>query len=622
MPPPIGRRRIEEFRRAFQGEINSLAALYRNSAADMLDVLGDATATLFARQRAIAHLRQYQTMLATLHDEAAAWIETNIPRAYHIGLEFADEGARNIRKAGVNLGRRQREVFSQVHREAAQAVMEEMLRTTDFAVAQIGRRVNDVFRRVGVEEVAKGIAEGKTRIDVSRQIRERLLAEGRPYFTDKLGRKWDLDRYSEMVARTTTREAMTKGTINRLREHGIELAQVSAHNAADFCVYYENAVVSIGDVPHPVYPSISSIGGGPPFHPRCVHVLTPFVERLATDQEKKAGIISPDVLNRSPAELQRRFRREFPGRARAAGRGAVARRVAQRNRPAGIAQPAPGEKPRLPDAPFANAAQAEGWMHEHYPEVAVDFRGVHSSYLTRVVSQWNEMAHEYPAVARGITYFGTYVEKQKMPEALRQAATGFHGEFAHAWYVPGRGPYAADERVLALNPGWFASPERLEEALKSSVAAGFHPAGCDTVESIITHEFGHHVHYWYQRVDASEAWAEVVAPSGWGLTKDTFNMWWGAWSDTTARQLVSIYGSTRPSEGFAEAFAALHHAPAGWSNEYADSLRELLAITGPNARRYARPQYRWLDELPTAGNARRRAWSRLEAAAKRMGVNI
>jgi len=39
------------------------------------------------------------------------------------------------------------------------------------------------------------------------------------------------------------------------------------------------------------------IGGGPPFHPRCVHVLTPFVERLATEEERKAGLVSPGVPN-------------------------------------------------------------------------------------------------------------------------------------------------------------------------------------------------------------------------------------------------------------------------------------------------------------------------------------
>jgi hypothetical protein len=296
----------------YQGT-DSLAALYRNAAADMLEVLADASANMLSRQRAVAHLRQYQVILANLRDEAAAWIELNIPRAYNVGLQFADHGIRSIRRAGINLRRREREVFSQVHREAVAAVVEEMLRITDFALAQIGRRVDDLFRRVGMEEVAKGIVEGKARIDVSRQIRERLLREGRPVFLDRRGRSWDLDHYGEMVARTTTREAMTQGTINRLREHGIQLAQVSAHNAADFCIYYENAIVTIGPEPHPIYPPISAIGGGPPFHPNCVHTLTPFVERLATDDEKKAGVIPPEVLNQTPAELQRMYREGTAG---------------------------------------------------------------------------------------------------------------------------------------------------------------------------------------------------------------------------------------------------------------------------------------------------------------------
>jgi hypothetical protein len=91
---------------------------------------------------------------------------------------------------------------------------------------------------------------------------------------------------------------------------------VSAHNAPDFCIlalsgaegYYENLIVSIGSEPHPLYPPLSAINGGPPFHPNCVHVLTPFVERLATEAERKAGIPDPTALNRPPEELQRRFR--------------------------------------------------------------------------------------------------------------------------------------------------------------------------------------------------------------------------------------------------------------------------------------------------------------------------
>jgi hypothetical protein len=40
-----------------------------------------------------------------------------------------------------------------------------------------------------------------------------------------------------------------------------------------------------------------------------VHVLTPFVERLATEDERKAGVPDPTVLNGTPAELQREYRK-------------------------------------------------------------------------------------------------------------------------------------------------------------------------------------------------------------------------------------------------------------------------------------------------------------------------
>jgi hypothetical protein len=45
-------------------------------------------------------------------------------------------------------------------------------------------------------------------------------------------------------------------------------------------------------------------------------VLTPFVERLATAEEKKRGVISSDPLDQTPAELQQRFRKEHTDLAR------------------------------------------------------------------------------------------------------------------------------------------------------------------------------------------------------------------------------------------------------------------------------------------------------------------
>jgi len=325
MPTLIARRKVLEFQRVFDGPLDSLAALYRRAMADALDILGNAAASLAQRRRALAQLRQYNLILTDLRDEAALWLQTNLPAAYRLGMNFADQGLRNITRAGINLGRPRYEVFAQVHQQAVAAVTEELLRTMDYAIAQIGRRVGDVFRRVGMEEVAKGVAEGKARIEVSKQIKQRLLAEGRPFFVDRRGHKWDLDRYTEMVARTTTRETMTQGTMNRLREHGLDLMMVDSHGAQDFCRYYEGMVVSISGT-SPNYPPVSSLPGMVQgnhiiFHPNCRHVLTPFVEQLASPEEIKAGTSTdPTIWGRTPAKMQQRFRRDFPERARAEGK--------------------------------------------------------------------------------------------------------------------------------------------------------------------------------------------------------------------------------------------------------------------------------------------------------------
>jgi len=52
----------------------------------------------------------------------------------------------------------------------------------------------------------------------------------------------------------------------------------------------------------------------PTFQPRCVYVLTPFVERSATEEERRARIISREALNRALGEMQRSYPKEAVSR--------------------------------------------------------------------------------------------------------------------------------------------------------------------------------------------------------------------------------------------------------------------------------------------------------------------
>ena len=140
----------------------------------------------------------------------------------------------------------------------------------------IGRRVNDPWRRVALDTIGEGLVTLDTRRQVSAAMVRRLLNEGvsdaLTGYVDKAGRRWSLDRYAAMAARTTTREAASAATVNRMTEHGLDLVTISSHaHQADECTPYDGGTFSLDGAT----PGYEVLDQTPPFHSFCVHVLTP-----------------------------------------------------------------------------------------------------------------------------------------------------------------------------------------------------------------------------------------------------------------------------------------------------------------------------------------------------------
>lgn len=166
--------------------------------------------------------------------------------------------------------------FTGPHPLAAQALAENLSLRLGRARDTIGRRVDDVFRRVGLEEVATGVVSGSARREVSAALQARLIREGvtdsLTGFVDARGARWQLDVYSEMVARTTTREAMSAGTRNRMAELALDLVTISSHaDPCDLCASYDGNTYSINGSTD----GYDVLDQWPPFHPNCIHVATP-----------------------------------------------------------------------------------------------------------------------------------------------------------------------------------------------------------------------------------------------------------------------------------------------------------------------------------------------------------
>ena len=162
--------------------------------------------------------------------------------------------------------------------------------------ALIGRVEPDVYRRVGLEQVAAQQAVGRGVNTSVPAFVQALRREGVRAFTDKAGRDWSLHTYCTMVYRTTSRQAEVLAVLTADPEH--DLYMISSHGTTcALCAPYEGRVYSRSGT-DPDFPPLAAAFGkmdpaGPDtlantwlnIHPNCLHVLLPWTPAGRTSEE-------------------------------------------------------------------------------------------------------------------------------------------------------------------------------------------------------------------------------------------------------------------------------------------------------------------------------------------------
>lgn len=129
---------------------------------------------------------------------------------------------------------------------AVYALVSEAITTMEPVHRNLVRRVDDIWRRIGVEATGYSVTGAMTTQQAAQRAFTRMAREGLPFFVDKRGRKWGLDTYAEMAVRTMTNRALRAGHTNTMIEHGIDLVVVSSHkNPAPQCAPFERKVLSL-----------------------------------------------------------------------------------------------------------------------------------------------------------------------------------------------------------------------------------------------------------------------------------------------------------------------------------------------------------------------------------------
>lgn len=253
-----------------EDNILKLTKVYKEAYKSILEeIMG---ATDFGKRNRRAILAQIENILEELGADVQDFLEKELPEYYKSG---ADDAIEQLEYVGGDINVKRG--FNRIHQQAIIALIDETALSFGDTLTGVGRSARRILDKATKEMITQKLAEGeiggKATRDIRLMVKGVLQEEGLDALVDKAGRRWTLDRYSEMLLRTKAVEARNRGLINRIVENGHDLVQVSSHpTSCPLCAPWQGKILSITGVDDR-YPSLATAEKAGLFHPNCKHAI-------------------------------------------------------------------------------------------------------------------------------------------------------------------------------------------------------------------------------------------------------------------------------------------------------------------------------------------------------------
>jgi hypothetical protein len=519
-----------------EDEAQRLILFYSDSEKEILAELNRALLKGNQTQYIKAMKDNVHAILKDLREGSRTWCEQAIPRVYLEGVIAADAQMKSM-GTSVKVG------FASIHQQAAQVLAETAYNRFDDVAITIGRRVDDIYRTLALENIKGSVVGYKSWQKVARNLREQLAEHGVTAFKDIKDRKWNMRTYAEMVARTTTMEAHLQGTALRLQEHGHDLIKVSTHSGTcEKCAPWQGKILSLSGRSKE-YPSLQEAKDAGLFHPRCRHAYGLYIDLEKGDE---------------PAPVK------------------------------------PTDKSAEKAPVFKTTKEAEKWAQDNLGIAHVDYTNIHITVANEINKTVKAFKKKFPQVkdtkwlSTGQQMFRAKYEAEVTKRAEQLKRMGYSDDQAiklasravKKKKVPGNfmafstnktwGEYegiALSEKFVKTARGF----EDMRNFIARDIASGFHPMGVEDPSSVITHEMGHQLHYLLIKINkagfVNDAWQE--------FNKEVRGM---PDVKSACGKLLSQYAATNDKEFFAEAIMEYMHSssPRKYANIIGEGAEEAL----------------------------------------------
>lgn len=309
-------------------ELEKLIAIFLKAETEIINEIGRLRSLGNVDYHAVAALNRVQAILKQMESDSWEYVPKMVEKQFYVRvpearkiLEPAEKHVSGYANAEALTATQYAIIDRLVTNLMGEIVEASQVSMNTLQNALIGRTENDVFRRVGLELVAKSQAQGLGVKKTAQEFFDTLVREGVTAFVDKAGRNWSLHTYCSMVARTISRQAEVLAVLTADEEQ--DLYKISSHGTTcKICAPLEGRVYSKSGK-DPDFPPLASAFGkidpnGPDdltnsylnIHPNCLHVLLPWTP-VGRSEEEIQKIKDFSSFKKNPRTIDPRTKKQI-----------------------------------------------------------------------------------------------------------------------------------------------------------------------------------------------------------------------------------------------------------------------------------------------------------------------
>lgn len=286
-------------------DVGRLSSIYKKAMLQIQAEIENLDITELNRATGLALMSNIETELLKVDREALEWVKENVPLAAKEGIA---QTLHSLGYAETIAAARQIARFSQVNSEMARAAAADTMKNVLAITDNMAEEMQKEIRKASMNVISSGIARSRNSTVMSDELKEKIkkIKEDLKDAVDTAiidagGRRWSVDHYTDMLARTKLTEIQREATQNEAIRRDAFYATISFNGSTkDACRYHQGRIIKLTAEAEGNYPTYDQLKAtGQIFHPNCKHHIVPFRDYDRLDDHSKELAAKQEKIGRA-----------------------------------------------------------------------------------------------------------------------------------------------------------------------------------------------------------------------------------------------------------------------------------------------------------------------------------